>query len=949
MKNLTFTLLLGWLLLFTTNLFAQNAEGRFNLKEGDWFEVQVEQKNKPTDLSKAIATKDLFGATVLLKYQLEKELPNKNQQYKVTLEQIQILRDFGPITFGFDSRYPTYEENKKEPDVKNQFNLEVTSTGQILRFYPLIKNKVINIGLTNINSSYSSINSYAMWGKLEEKEQIKNISTVLFQQDSAFHSKYILSPNKVPVMINQPQWVINLTDASFPLPNNAITQGRLTDQINQDIKISMIGENADFYFSEKQFRTNNDGSFNCPIFLIRPFHLRIQIGDKTLTTFMAPGDTLTVNAIGHQAKEVENNQYTDNKPNEYFLPGLNKSDYFSGTAVYNTLLSNELDQYRTEIVYERDTSSLLLKCKKKIQSINQLIESYRGKASDECIRYFKQDMSYYFATSKLLFREKQRNSTEMPNPDEFRANNTLSIKITKLGRDYPADFYLDVDTLSILKNPYTWNSSYQRFIQKSYEYKQTRTGWSLGKSRSIDFLENYYYSKATLIGYPLYLQLTKLIDSELRCSFSDNSQVIPYYQSFINNCTDPALTESLTKVYETAQTLKIGSRFPVSSFVLKDGSVFDLKKYKGKPLCLIFMDNATSYISKYNYEISRFKSTEVEFIIAKLATQDWEEGKLDSTILKLPNVTFIELSNKSMIDKLLLKRDKIFMLDKWFRIVENDAEDPAFHLYRKNETSIFEKSLRKTIDRNRFFNIDFRTLVKGIAKSFGILAIGAFLIFLINKLKIRQIKKQEAAKRRIKELEIKAVRSQMNPHFVFNALNSIQSLINGNQFKEANIYLSKFAVLLRGVLNNSEKPMVTLSDELQAVELYCQLEQLRFEFKFEIHIDPLVDADIIEIPGMIIQPLVENAIVHGLSPKGNEGKLTIRIEKQNGNLCVCVTDNGVGLDSLKVDELSQKGFGLKLVEERINILNLDGKEASLIVENRSDATGTVATLIIPID
>ena len=208
---------------------------------------------------------------------------------------------------------------------------------------------------------------------------------------------------------------------------------------------------------------------------------------------------------------------------------------------------------------------------------------------------------------------------------------------------------------------------------------------------------------------------------------------------------------------------------------------------------------------------------------------------------------------------------------------------------------------------------------------------------------------QEAAKRRIKELEIKAVRSQMNPHFVFNALNSIQSLINGNQFKEANIYLSKFAVLLRGVLNNSEKPMVTLSDELQAVELYCQLEQLRFEFKFEIHIDPLVDADIIEIPGMIIQPLVENAIVHGLSPKGNEGKLTIRIEKQNGNLCVCVTDNGVGLDSLKVDELSQKGFGLKLVEERINILNLDGKEASLIVENRSDATGTVATLIIPID
>jgi len=95
--------------------------------------------------------------------------------------------------------------------------------------------------------------------------------------------------------------------------------------------------------------------------------------------------------------------------------------------------------------------------------------------------------------------------------------------------------------------------------------------------------------------------------------------------------------------------------------------------------------------------------------------------------------------------------------------------------------------------------------------------------------------------------------------------------------------------------------------------------------------------------------LVENAIVHGLSPKGNEGELTINIEKQNGNLCVCVSDNGVGIQHQGVDKLSQKGFGLKLVEERINILNLEGKEANLIVENRSDATGTVATLIIPID
>ena len=189
----------------------------------------------------------------------------------------------------------------------------------------------------------------------------------------------------------------------------------------------------------------------------------------------------------------------------------------------------------------------------------------------------------------------------------------------------------------------------------------------------------------------------------------------------------------------------------------------------------------------------------------------------------------------------------------------------------------------------------------------------------------------------------------MNPHFIFNALNSIQSLINGNQFKESNIYLSKFAVLLRGVLNNSEKSRVSLSDELESVRLYCELEQLRFEFKFEILIDPQVNSDLIEIPGMIIQPLAENAIVHGLSAKGAEGILMIRVDRKNDHLCVCVSDNGVGLSPQVADTLSQKGFGLKLVEERINILNLDGKEARLTVENRKDTTGTIATLTLPID
>ena len=289
------------------------------------------------------------------------------------------------------------------------------------------------------------------------------------------------------------------------------------------------------------------------------------------------------------------------------------------------------------------------------------------------------------------------------------------------------------------------------------------------------------------------------------------------------------------------------------------------------------------------------------------------------------------------------------MLDKWFRIVENNAEDPKTHMYLPGTISKFEKSLRKAIETKRYSKAEKTAMLKTAGWSFGSILFTLLGGLWIYRVRIRRIKQQEAAKRRIKELEIKAIRSQMNPHFIFNALNSIQSLINGSQFKEANVYLSKFAVLLRGVLNNSEKSRVSLSDELKSVELYCQLEQLRFEFKFGISINPDVNCDLIEIPGMIIQPLVENAVVHGLSTKGDQGNLTIQLERQNGNLCVCVTDNGIGLPVETNDLLRQKGFGLKLVEERINILNLDGKEARLTVGNRGDVAGTIAKLVIPID
>ena len=588
------------------------------------------------------------------------------------------------------------------------------------------------------------------------------------------------------------------------------------------------------------------------------------------------------------------------------------------------MLSNEIDQFKSFCNSDYDVKTIILDCQKRTEAINKLIDSYRGKASEVCIEYFQKEWGYFIASDKL----------------EYYRNNSWN-------KNYPSDFFLEVDTIPVLMNQFEWDSSYQKFIQMAQQYKQEKLGLAVSKRITDIFLPNYYFIQASLKGLPLYHQIARLIDQELRSGKSDNEIVNFYYQDFITNCANPALTKPLKKIYQTAEQLIIGKTFPIKSFTLKDSTIYNLEKFKGKPICLILLDWPIQTINGYKDEIAKFNQHEVEFIFAMIRSDYYIDKKADSTILE-PNITYLELAEQDLKSKLLLNGTKIFMLDKWFRIVENNAEDPFSHKYH-GRASNFEKSLRKTIETKKYSKAEKTAMLKIAGWSLGSILFTFMIGFWIYKIRIRQIKKQEALKRRIKDLEIKAIRSQMNPHFVFNALNSIQSLINGNQFKEANIYLSKFAVLLRGVLNNSEKSMVSLSDELKAVELYCQLEQLRFEFKFEINIDPEVNCDLIEIPGMIIQPLAENAIVHGLSPKGDQGKLSIQIERHNGDLCVGVSDNGVGLSPQANDTLSQKGFGLRLVEERLNILNLDGKMAKLTIQNKDNEPGTFAKLTIPIE
>ena len=211
-------------------------------------------------------------------------------------------------------------------------------------------------------------------------------------------------------------------------------------------------------------------------------------------------------------------------------------------------------------------------------------------------------------------------------------------------------------------------------------------------------------------------------------------------------------------------------------------------------------------------------------------------------------------------------------------------------------------------------------------------------------------------KKKNKKIALQSLRREMNPHFIFNSLNSVNQFIAQNNELEANKYLSSYSKLMWNIMENSNKDFIPLSTEMEQMKEYLDLEYMRFHDKFEykIDVDDTIDADAVFIPNMLIQPQLENAIWHGLRYKDGKGLLTLNIKQSVSNLVVIVEDDGIGLTKSK--ELKTKhqkqhqSRGLTNTYERINLLNsLYGTDISVdIVEKQKDETGVIVTLIFPL-
>ena len=379
---------------------------------------------------------------------------------------------------------------------------------------------------------------------------------------------------------------------------------------------------------------------------------------------------------------------------------------------------------------------------------------------------------------------------------------------------------------------------------------------------------------------------------------------------------------------------------------------------------VIARDSATAiYNSEELYKIqSRFDLERIE--LKNKQIQDLQAKEL------------LNIQQKNKFDKLKSMAEKQRFLDQVTSeklrsqietqaLKEQASKQKLLSTEEKSRQENIIKTLKiKELEQNKDIQVRSRNiLVLGLTMA----TVLGFVLFWYNRklrMNYRELKSKnkiiEDVTHRIQATEISALRAQMNPHFIFNCLNSIQLFTAQNEAEKASEYLSKFSRLIRLVLENSRSEKVTLENELETLRLYIEMEAMRFRGKVSYHINIAegIDTSYIQIPPLLVQPFVENAIWHGLMHKEEGGMVNVEVTQPNENLLhIEILDDGIGRE--KAAEFKSKSatinksFGMKVTNERIELINQLYNSTTKVqvfdLQNQQgQATGTKVVVEIPI-
>lgn len=674
---------------------------------------------------------------------------------------------------------------------------------------------------------------------------------------------------------------------NFSVPNTRIIEASFP-----------LPPNTEFTCCDFDIDASGDSTIHKKIFI--PYPTEYKVG-KRVTLLLTPGDSIV------QDKEVYANTHTfhyEGRGNEQ-----NNLQYnFMRFSYYNS------EFYSTSPADQ----------KKAFQSRDSLFQTAFEKDFKKMDPYWRRVFELseeYFKGSEIL-----RRCMFTTDKDVWRKSGLP---------DWQAPYFTSVSPLIdyaySLKKQGAANYNYFLYVYTIYKKQELKSdNLYLNKQKGLTQQEDYLLTKQILSGYPKY-QVNKV---NLKALMGEKmlSELEADYKDFISSCPDTSLTNDLKNTYNKLLPFEAGKNIKETGLSIADS--LHLAKGNNRKYILLQLltwdglpaNNLQNALDlKQRIEAEGLTSTIQLELYSKFSSHNAEKVKPYKVI---PNQQVQDLKSKGIYPLTILMREDGTILYR--RLWDFDI-DTIIDLVKK--------------DLNRE-DKSFNDFIKGFKEGvIGALLLAA-IIGLIYYFRTKNKQKQELNRRRIRELELRAIRSQMNPHFIFNALSSIQNLINRSANQEANKYLIDFSRLLRKVLATSEKKLVTLSDEIEQLQLYLKLEQLRFPFSYSLTVDENIQPDTIEIPGMLIQPFVENAVKHGIAPRGT-GEIIIRLSLQNQLLIIDITDDGPGLDTE-----ANGGFGIRAVTNEFEILKtLYNTEIGVTIENRQEkeaVSGCHVRLSIPL-
>lgn len=364
------------------------------------------------------------------------------------------------------------------------------------------------------------------------------------------------------------------------------------------------------------------------------------------------------------------------------------------------------------------------------------------------------------------------------------------------------------------------------------------------------------------------------------------------------------------------------------NYSIRDGVIFDWRTNFRPVVNQIIVSTPNGYFNLNYRKLNRDYTTKFDSVSGLPLDLKFPVDSIDYLRLNFesnPTIPYVVYLKQDIEGKIEINQIDYYLLKDYFDFSNDHFKTPG-----KYELIIQRAQSLNYFGEENILRIPFEVLapppmeksftasqIFPFALGFLIITITSFLIYsLYNK---RKLIKSNRLKEKT-ELRLKSIRSQLNPHFMFNALNSIQNLMNKNDAENANHYLAIFSSLTRRVLNTGDQELISIEDEIHLLDDYLQMEQLRFGFKYTIDTDNILNKANIEIPAMLLQPLVENAVKHGVSTLGGKGSVVVEFKNTDKTLILSVADNGKGFDKNSIG-LENKGLGLKLSSERITLLN----------------------------